>query len=271
MSSYAREGPLAERYNSFIIDLDGVLYLLNDPIPGAAETVNELTAAGRPIVFLTNNSSATPEQYVEKLARFRIKLEPAQVVTSSQAVGRYLDGKGNLDGSTGYVIGEEGLLEEIRSRSIALPEGEKALESDFVFVGWDRAFSFEKLKTAVVAIRRGAEFIATNADATYPTPGGLWPGAGSLVAAVATGAGKEPLIAGKPNPTIVELALERMGSTPEETLLIGDRLDSDILAGLAASVDTLLVLTGVSTVDEIELTGIKPTHVRSSLADMLLD
>ncbi len=259
-------GALFEKYRGFIIDLDGVLYLLDTPVPGSAETVSRLSELGLRFVFLTNNSASTPGQYVEKLARFGVSVEPSQVVASSHAVARHLDDSYDTRGRTAFVIGEDGLRGEIDARGMRVLEGADARAAEFVFVGWDRTFDFEKLKTAVIAIRAGAVYIATNVDATYPTPEGLWPGAGSIVAAVTAGAGREPYVAGKPNPLIVEIALERMGLEASEALLIGDRLDTDIKAGQLAGVDTMLVLTGVSSREEIGTSGIRPTHVRDDLA-----
>jgi 4-nitrophenyl phosphatase len=262
---------LVDRYNAFIIDLDGVLYLLNDEIPGSSDAVNRLEAEGKRFVFLTNNSSATPAQYVEKIGRLGVDIGPEQIVTSSQAAGRYLDLNYETFGRTAFAIGEDGVLSELESRGLKLSSGEEARNAEFVFVGWDRSFDFEKLKTAVIAIRRGAVYIVMNCDVTYPTPEGLWPGAGSLVAAVSAGSGREPVVAGKPNPLIVELALERMGVAAGEALMIGDRLDTDITAGLAAGVDTLLVLTGVSTLEDVERTGMRPTHIGDTLGALFED
>lgn len=260
---------LIEDYRAFIIDLDGVVYLLNEPINGAVEAIACLQKWGAPFVFLTNNSVATPEQYVERLGRFGIKVEPWQVVTSSQALGKYLDLNYRVKGKSALAIGEDGLVRELESRGLRLVAAAEAGKVDFVFVGWDREFNFEKLKAAATAIRGGAEYIATNADATYPTPNGLWPGAGSMVAAVSTGSGREPFVAGKPNPLMVELALERMGVAPAGALMVGDRLDTDIKAGIEAGVDTALVLTGVSSSEEIERTGIRPTRVAESLSALV--
>ncbi len=260
---------LLERYKAFIIDLDGVVYLLNEPVPGAARAVSRLREHGAGFVFLTNNSVATPEQYVERLAGFGIEVEPRQIVTSSQAAGVYLDRNHECRGRSALVIGEEGLIVEVERRGLRLlPPGDGA-GADFVFVGWDRHFDFEKLKAAVIAIRAGAAYIAMNTDATFPTPAGLWPGAGTMVAAVSTGAGREPFVAGKPNPFIVQIALDRLGVGRNDALLIGDRLDSDIEAGIAAGVDTLLVLTGVSDEEEVEATGTRPVHIRESLEGIL--
>lgn len=260
---------LIDRYKGFIIDLDGVVYLLDDPIPGSPEVVRYLLESGAPFVFLTNNSVSTPLMYVEKLARLGMEVEPRHVVTSAQAVRRYLEQGGACAGRTAFVVGEKGLVREIEATGLEIVNEEEAAGADFVFVGWDREFDFGKLKAAVAAVRNGAEYIATNADATYPTPGGLLPGAGSIVAAITTGAGREPIVMGKPNPYIVELALERMGVGARSALLVGDRLDTDIAAGLAAGVDTLLVLTGVSRAEEVEETGIRPTHIRDDLGALM--
>jgi len=256
---------LIDKYRAFIIDLDGVVYLLNEPIPGARDALMQIQERGLKFVFLTNNSASTPEQYVKKLAKFGIEVAPRQIVTSGHAVGRFLDRNYETEGKTAFVIGEKGLTSELEERGLQLVEADEAGRARFVFVGMDRTFDFEKLKAAVVAIRNGAEFIAANADATYPTPDGLWPGAGAIVAAVATGSGREPFVAGKPNPLMVEVALERIDQEPSEILLVGDRLETDILAGIEAGVDTMLVLTGVSRVEEIEERGIRPTYVEEGL------
>jgi 4-nitrophenyl phosphatase len=256
---------LIDKYRAFIIDLDGVVYLLNEPIPGAREVITRIQEEALPFVFLTNNSASTPEQYVKKLAKFGIGIEPQHIVTSSHAVGRYLDLNRETVGRAAFVIGETGLIYELEARGLKLVETDEARGASFVFVGMDRMFDFEKLKAAVVAIRNGAEFIAANADTTYPTPDGLWPGAGSIVAAVATGSGQEPYVAGKPNTLMVDVSLERMGARTGETLLIGDRLETDILAGVDAGVDTMLLLTGISRVEEIEERCIRPTYIGADL------
>lgn len=260
---------LSGGYRAYIIDLDGVVYLLDDPIPGSIEALAGLIEDGVPFVFLTNNSSSTPAQYVHKLRGMGLEVEPGTFVTSGQAVARHLAARWPDGGARAFVIGEEGLKSEVEGAGLALVGLKDAGRADVVVVGWDRTFDFEKLKAAVVAIRKGAHYVATNTDNTYPTPDGLWPGAGALVAAVSTGAGVEPYVAGKPNPLIVDLALERMGASRRQTLLIGDRLDTDIAVGLAAGVDTLLVLSGISSLDEVARTGVRPTSVAESLAAAL--
>lgn len=259
---------LAERYEAFIIDLDGVVYLMNEPLPGSAESVNRLASEGRKFMFLSNNSAPTTPQYIEKLARMGISIDEDRIMTSSHAAKRYLERNHDYEGKTAFVIGEEGIRSTLSSLGVRLLDGEEGRRADFVFVGWDRGFDYEKLKIAELAVRNGAVYVAMNTDATYPTPVGPWPGSGSLVAAVSAASGAEPAVVGKPNPFIIGVAMEKMGSRPEETLVIGDRLDSDIEAGRAAGVDTLLVLTGISGEADIEAEGIRPTHVRENLSGL---
>lgn len=260
---------LLDKYRAFIIDLDGVVYLLDEVIEGSSQVIRHLQKDDLPFVFLTNNSVATPQQYVSKLNKFEIMVRPEQIVSSSHAVGRLLDLNYETEGKKAFVIGETGLTVELEARGLELVGPGYVQGVDFVFVGWDRKFNFEKLKAAVVGIRSGARYIVTNTDATYPTPQGLWPGAGSIVAAVTTGSGCEPVVAGKPNPLIVELALSRLGVGAEETLLVGDRIDTDIKAGAEAGVDTMLVLTGVTGEDGIEESNIRPTYIRGSIEAIL--
>jgi HAD superfamily hydrolase (TIGR01457 family) len=260
---------LVDRYKAFIIDLDGVVYLQNEPIVDSSETLGELSAAGKKFVLLTNNSAPTVQQYVDKLEGFGIKVSPEQIISSAYAVRQYILNNHQVDGKAAFVIGEEGLKAELSGIGLRLVTGKEAEDADFVVVGWDHGFDFEKLKSAATAIRRGAVYIAANTDTTYPTPHGLWPGAGSLVAAVTTASGSQPVVAGKPTPLIVRAAIQRMKVEPGKTLLIGDRLDTDIEAGLAAGVDTLLVLTGISREKDIEQTGIRPKYIRNNLAGLL--
>jgi 4-nitrophenyl phosphatase len=261
---------LIDEYRAFIIDLDGVVYLLDEPVPGAAETIEEIQRRGLEHVYLTNNSGATPEMYVERLKGHGIRTSVSQIVTSAQAASLFIEGNYDADGSKAFVIGERGLLEECAKMGLEVVGPADWREVEFVLVGWDRHFDYEKLRAAVLAIRNGAVYIAMNRDATYPTPEGLWPGAGTMVAAVSTGAGREPVSSvGKPNPLIVDLAIDRMRADGSSCLLIGDRLDTDILAGELAGIDTLLVLTGVSRKSDIEGARARPTHVRKDLAGLM--
>lgn len=262
---------LADRYQAFIIDLDGVLYLIREPIEGSLGTIKKLQADRKPFVFLTNNSSATIEQYLERLGNIGLEVEGEQIVTSSQALAGYIRENYETQGKTVFLIGGEGLHRELSSIGLEVVDSERGSSADFVVVGWDGDFNYRKLKAAVIAVRDNAVYLASNTDATYPTQSGLWPGAGTMVAAVSTGSGKEPFIGGKPNRLIVDYALERMGAAREDTLLIGDRLETDILAGINSDVDSLLVLTGVSTKEDVSATGIRPVYVRENLAAIYED
>ncbi|MDD5748422.1 MAG: HAD-IIA family hydrolase [Actinomycetota bacterium] len=262
-------GEIAGRYSNFLVDLDGVVYLLNTEIEGSVNAINELLTNSKSVFFLTNNSVSTPGQYVEKLESFGIEINQEQVVTSSIALRNMIQKNFDISGKKVFVIGEEGLLREFELLGLEIVDKGNADIVDFVVVGLDRSFDFEKLRAAAMGIRSGAFFLATNTDSTFPTPLGLMPGAGSLVAAVACASGVEPLVAGKPNPLMVNIALERAGGNARDTLLIGDRLETDIIAGERAGVDTLLVLSGVSKFEDIEKTGMHPTYVSSSIADFL--
>ena len=260
---------LLENYSVFLIDLDGVVYLNDRPVPGGKETIKEIQRRGLGFLFLSNNSSATPQQYVEKLLKMGIQVEVRNVMTSGQALGRYIEENYPAKGKTGFVIGEYGLESELEARGIKLLQGDAAKEVDFVVVGWDRFVTYEKLKIACVAIRNGATYLATNKDATFPTPHELWPGAGAIVAAVTTASGREPVAIGKPNPYMVKLGLERLGASEKDALIVGDRLETDILAGIEAGVDSALVLSGISREEDIVASGIIPTHVIESLSSLL--
>lgn len=260
---------LIDRYNGFIIDLDGVLYLINEPIDGSVEAIREIQSMGKQFVFLTNNSSSTPDMYREKLGAMGLEVDENQFVTSSQALAVHIKENFKTDGKSVLLLGGQGLRDELDLLGLKIVDEKSESVPEFVVVGWDREFSYERLKAAVVAIRNGAHFLASNTDVSYPTPYGLWPGAGAMVAAVATGSECEPFVAGKPNKLIVGLALDRMGVSAADALLIGDRMETDILAGVNANVDTLLVLTGVSLEDDIKAESVEPTHVRDRLKAIL--
>lgn len=196
--------------------------------------------------FLTNNSTRTRAQYAERLRRMGIECQEHEVITSGYATAEYLHSVAP-DGARVLVIGEEGLKVELRLAGLSLSENGPV---EFVVVGMDRGFTYEKLRRAQQAILEGAEFIATNPDSTYPMEEGLIPGAGSIVAAVEKASGRRPKVIGKPEPFMLELALRLSGARREESVVVGDRLDTDILAGNKVGMVTVLVLTGVTTEDE---------------------
>lgn len=220
----------------WVVDLDGVIWLADRPIPHGDEAVARARARGIRLMFVTNNSSLTVGQYVDKLHGMGIDVPPDDIVTSAQAAAGLLE-----PGSSAVVCAGGGVPEALEQRGIeARAEG----PADALVVGWHRDFDFSRLTVACRAVWGGARFVATNRDATYPTPDGLLPGAGSLVAAVAFATGSEPVVAGKPNPPIAELLLARAGGHVD--LVVGDRLDTDGLLAHRLGVPFGLVLSGVT-------------------------
>jgi len=253
--------PLSERYDAFLFDLDGVLYRGADPIPGAPEAVAALREAGRGIAFVTNNSARTPAAVAERLTAAGVEASPQEVVTSAGATAELLAGRGCR---SAFVIGEEGIRTALADAGVELRDGEPE-RVDAVVVGWDRGADYAKLRTASVLVERGAAFVGTNGDASWPAPdGSLWPGAGALLAAVATTTGAEPEIVGKPNAPLFHAALARAGDG--RPLVIGDRLDTDVAGAAALGWDSLLVLTGITRREDLEQAAARPTYVADDLS-----
>jgi HAD superfamily hydrolase (TIGR01457 family) len=253
--------PLSERYDAFLFDLDGVLYRGADPIPGAPEAVAALREAGRGIAFVTNNSARTPAAVAERLVAAGVGAAPEEVVTSAGATAELLAGRGCR---SAFVIGEKGIRSALADAGIELRDGEPE-RVDAVVVGWDRAADYAKLRTASVLVERGAAFVGTNGDASWPAPDGtMWPGAGALLAAVATTTGAEPEIVGKPNAPLFHAAQIRAGGG--RPLVIGDRLDTDVAGAAALGWDSLLVLTGISRREDLEHAAARPTYVAEDLS-----
>jgi 4-nitrophenyl phosphatase len=240
---------------SLMIDLDGVLYRGDEAIVGAREFMAFLQRERVPFLLLTNNSTRTPGQYVTKLAKMGIAIEERDVLTSAQATALYLE-RIAPPGARVYPIGEEGLRAALREK-YTIAES----EADFVVVGLDSELTYEKLKTATLLIRGGARFIATNPDKTLPTEEGLIPGSGAIVAALEAATGVAPLVVGKPESAIFDLALARMGVGKEGAAIIGDRLETDILGGRRAGLLTILVLSGATSRRELENSSTKPDLV----------
>ncbi|MDT3415881.1 4-nitrophenyl phosphatase [Brevibacillus aydinogluensis] len=253
-----------KQYKGYLLDLDGTIYRGREAIPGAARFVQHLRKQGIPYLYLTNNSSASPEQVAARLTGLGIDAEPEEVYTSAMATAHYLKEQAPA-GTPVYVIGEEGLIAQLKASGFTISEERPR----YVVVGIDRSFDYAKLTTAARAIRQGANLIATNADAALPTEQGLFPGNGSLVAAVSTASGVKPVVVGKPERIIVDYALTRLGTSAGETLIVGDNLDTDIAAGNCSGMDSLLVLTGYSTREDVETHPCRPTHIASDLADWL--
>jgi 4-nitrophenyl phosphatase len=231
---------------SLVIDMDGVLWRGDAPIGDLPAIFARIRARGLKFAFATNNGTRTPQQYVERLAGFGVEVEPWQVVTSALGVA-HLMGQRFAPGTPVFAIGESGVMEALRAKGLELLSVEDAEKAQAVVMGIDRQINFEKMREATLLVRLGIPFYATNDDKTFPTPRGEIPGAGAWLAVVITATNVQPVIAGKPSPALIDLARERMGTAVHETLVVGDRLETDIAAGQAGGFPSALVLSGVST------------------------
>ena len=240
-----------DKVSTFLFDMDGVLYVGNTPIEGAAKTVAYLGKKGKKIIFMTNNSASTRREYVQKLAKIGIAARESDILTSGYVTMLYL--RERAPRAPIYVVGELGLKKELINGGFKVLTDGHAEEADFVVVGLDRSMSYKKLTAGVRALLAGAELIATNTDATYPTEGGLSPGAAAVVGALSASSGKQPkVVIGKPSPFMIKLALGIVGSRPSEAAIVGDKLATDIMAGKRFGLKTILVLSGVTSKDDIK-------------------
>ncbi|CAN5537576.1 HAD-IIA family hydrolase [soil metagenome] len=227
-------------YRAYIFDLDGTLFRGESVIPGAVETVLELERRGALIRYLTNNSTQTQDTFTKKLNRMGFPAKNEEVYSSGLGTAKYLL-RENL--RRVYVIGEDGLRHILQEHGIEVAEE----GVDAVVVGLSKSFNYHQMNHAMQLIRAGARFVATNPDPTYPVEGGgLIPGAGSVVAAVTACSQVDPFVVGKPNPFLTQLVMEESGLLPADTLVVGDRIDTDLESGRRAGCPTFLVLSGVT-------------------------
>lgn len=240
---------------TWLLDLDGVVWLAGRPIPGSAEAVARLRSAGERVAFLTNNSGPTLAEHVAKLERAGVPATADEVVSSAGAAAGLLEA-----GQRAYVVGGQGVHEALTAAGVVVVEDWK--QADAVVVGRTTAFDFRMLTEASDAVRAGARFIATNTDTTFPTPDGLEPGAGALVAAVAAAAGSDPVVAGKPHQPTVEVARRRFGPID---VVVGDRADTDLALAVAIGCRGVLVLTGVTAAADLPVEP-APDEVADDLA-----
>jgi 4-nitrophenyl phosphatase len=247
-----------------VIDLDGSVYVGDKPISGVPEALEELRSKGIKLLFLTNNATKTPQEYVEKLEGMGIRASIEEVLTSSVIAASYI--KRVYGPSRIFVVGTKALEEVLRSHGHEIV----AFDSDVVVAGLDFNFDYQKLARASREIRRGAKFVATNTDATIPLEDGVMPGAGSIVKAIEIASGVRPLVVGKPSRIAMREALMRLGLRPSEVLVVGDRPETDVKMGKRFGCITALVLTGV--VKEAALKGLpetlRPHFVLKSLAEV---
>jgi len=250
---------------AMILDMDGVLWKDRESIGNLPSVFALLESKNIQVILATNNGTRTPEQYAEKLAGFGVKMDLWRVINSAAATAFRLKHDFPMGGPV-FVIGEEGLVKALSSQGFPTvePDGKPIA----VVAGLDRQISYDKLKTGTELIRGGLPFYGTNPDRTFPTPDGLIPGAGSIIAALEAATDVHPIIAGKPSPDMYYMALERLKLPARETIAVGDRLDTDILGGQRAGCRTGLVLSGVSTISDLQTWEPKPDYVANDLAQL---
>jgi len=231
-----------DKIKALILDMDGVIWRDKRPIGDLQKIFNKIESRGIRYVFATNNSTNTVEKYVELLSQNGIGVNAENVFTSATATAKYLQ-KLHPDGGNVYVVGMNGLEKTLQNHGFEVTSDDPLA----VVVGMDQSLTYEKLRIATLLIRSGVPFIGTNPDKTFPSPDGLIPGAGSMLAAIQAATDQQPEIIGKPKPTMFLQAIESLGENPENVLVVGDRLETDIAGGQAANCKCGLVLTGVST------------------------
>lgn len=261
-------GRVLDAFDAFILDMDGVLYRRDEPIRTAVEFVGRLAAESKEVLFLTNNSRYGTEHYRRKLKAMGIEAGREAILTSPEVLREYLREGRAAPGETALVIGSRALEREVERVPLELVRGEEGKRADLVVVGWDTAINYEKLKAACLAVHNGAALVATNDDATYPAPEGKWPGTGALVAALERCTGERAAVVGKPNPYMMECALRRVEAPRSRILMIGDRVETDVLGGKRAGLRTCLVLTGVSGRADAEAARPRPDYVVGDLTEL---
>ncbi len=247
------------------MDMDGVLVHEEHAIPGADRFLARLRESGTPFLVLTNNSIYTRRDLAARLRGSGLDVPEEAIWTSALATARFLEEQ--RPGGSAFVIGEAGLTTALHAAGYTLTE----VEPDYVVLGETRTYSFERITKAIRLIARGARFIATNPDATGPTPDGPLPATGSVAALISRATGVDPYYVGKPNPLMMRSALNALDAHSETTAMIGDRMDTDVVSGLEAGLQTILVLTGVTTRAEAERHPFRASRIVDSIADLVDD
>jgi len=251
---------------AFLLDLDGVIYRGEKALPGAVEFVSCLQSRRIPFLFITNNSTRTPAAVVEKLAAFGLLLSEEHVLTSSLATAGHLAAEAPAKTPV-YVIGEAGLRDALVSKGFRAVRDHT--QAEYVVVGHDTGLTWRKLADATLAIGRGARFIGTNPDRALPTEDGLVPGAGAILAALEAATGVSPQVIGKPQPAVFQYALTILGAEAHTTVMVGDRLDTDIQGAINAGLRSVAVLTGVSTLRDLMQASPPPDLIVKDLRELL--
>ncbi|MCS6883343.1 MAG: TIGR01457 family HAD-type hydrolase [Oscillochloridaceae bacterium] len=247
---------------NYLIDMDGVLVHGSKPIPGANEFIKRLRAAGAPFLVLTNNPTYTPRDLSARLERIGLEVPPEAIYTSAMATARFLHSQ--HPGGTAYVIGEAGLTTALHDIGYTMTDH----DPDYVVVGETTALSYERLTRAARFVAAGARFVATNPDVSGPGDEGIVPACGAIAALIAAASGVQPYFVGKPNPLMMRTALRTLGAHSEDSVMVGDRMDTDIIGGTESGMETILVLTGVTRREDVDRFPYRPTRVLGSVAEI---
>ncbi len=253
---------MVDMKRGFLIDMDGVIYRGREMIPGADQFVNELKAAGIPFLFLTNNSQRTRRDVATRLRRMGIGADERHVFTCAMATARFLAKQ--KPGGTAYVIGEGGLLTALHQHGYAIVDH----DPDYVIIGEGRTFTLEMAEAAVRMISNGAKLVATNLDPSCPTADGLRPGCGALVAMLEKATGTQAFSVGKPSPVMMRAARKELGLRTEQTVMVGDTMETDILGGVQMGYETVLVLSGATRREDLRRYAYRPDRIVESVADL---
>ena len=246
----------------FICDMDGVIYHGNRVLPGAAEFVSWLEKNSKEYLFLTNSSERSPRELRQKLARMGLDVAESHFYTSALATASFLDSQ--CPGGSAYVIGEAGLVGALYEKGFYMND----VNPDYVVVGESSRYNYEQILKAVHLVRNGARLIGTNPDLTGPIEGGIAPATRALISPIEMACGVHAYFVGKPNPLMMRHGLKKLGTAPEDTVIIGDRMDTDIIAGIESEIDTVLVLSGVTDRVSIPQYPYRPMHILSGVGDI---
>lgn len=250
---------------AFIIDMDGVIYHGNRLLPGVESFVQFLQDNDKRYLFLTNSSERSPKELAQKLGRLGVTVPPEQFYTSALATAAFLSAQS--PGCSVYAIGEAGLLNALYDAGLTMND----VNPDYVVIGEAKGYNYDTITKAIRLVMGGARLIGTNPDTTGPGQDGIVPACGSLLAPVELATGSKAYFLGKPNPLMMRSALKRLGATREETAIIGDRMDTDILAGIESEIDTVLVLTGVTARGEVVRYPYRPRYILDGVASLLAE
>jgi phosphoglycolate/pyridoxal phosphate phosphatase family enzyme len=258
---------IVDLFDHFLFDLDGCIYLRDRVIPAAPTTLAELRRRGKGVLFLTNDPRSPRSEYAAKLQRMGIEARIEEILSCGWATAMYLKERYPLDRKSVFVVGAEGLKEEMRSVGLRVLDGAEGPRADFVVVGGHNDFNYREMMLASLALQNGALFFTTNRDATFPTPEGVVPATGAVLAGIEVASGRTAVSIGKPEPGMIEVARSLLG--PGRYLMVGDRLDSDVAGGKRAGIATALVLTGVTSREEVARSEWRPDYVLEDVGGVL--